>query len=137
MLRRGDPEVYEIPASALTLIDAPLVWPSVTAPASHGKSTHYIAADALKENRVYDRDFVSQFYPKVAPFQSRELGIYWRGPIPLIDGSATEVVVIEDSSGTAPKYTINPSESPGVARAHQPGHQPRSVSVMSRRSPHN
>ena len=65
-------------------------------------STRHIAEDALKQNRVYDRDFVSQFYPKVAPFQSTELGIYWRGPIPLIDGSATEVVVIEDSSSAAP-----------------------------------
>jgi hypothetical protein len=107
VLRRGDPEVYEIPSSALRLIDAPLVWPSVSASASHGTSTPHMDEGTLKQNRVYDRDFVSQFYPKVAPFQSRELGIYWRGPIPLIDGSATEVVVIEDSSGTTPKYTVN------------------------------
>lgn len=107
VLRRGDPEVYEIPSSALTLVDASLVWPSVPAPASHGKSTPHIDSDSLKQSRVYDRDFVSRFYPKVAPFQSKELGIYWRGPIPLVDGSTTEVVIVEDSSGTAPKYTVN------------------------------
>ena len=107
VLRRGDPEVYEIPSSALTLTDAALVWPSVSAQSSHSKSVYQvIEGDALKQNRVYDHDFVSQFYPKVAPFQSKELGIYWRGPIPLIDGSATEVIVVEDGSGKTPKYTV-------------------------------
>ena len=107
VLRRGDPAVYEIPSSALTLIDGPLVWPSVSAVVGEEvQNTHHVDADAVKQNRVYDRDFVSQFYPKVAPFQSKELGIYWRGPIPLIDGSVTEVVIVEDSSGAALKYTV-------------------------------
>lgn len=107
VLRRGDPEVYEIPSSALTLTDASLVWPSASRLAKTSKSVPHIEEDALRQNRVQDRDFVSQFYPKVAPFQSRELGIYWRGPIPLIDGSTTEVVVVEDSSGAVPRYTVN------------------------------
>jgi len=107
VLRRGNPEVYEIPSSALKLIDSSLVWPSAPVSASRSKSTPHIDDGALKQNRVHDRDFVSQFYPKVAPFQSKELGIYWRGPVPLIDGSATEVVIVEDCSGAAPKYTVN------------------------------
>jgi len=114
VLCRGDPEVYEIPSSALTLTDAPLVWPSVPAPPTRSKSTPHSDEDALKRNRVYDSDFVAQFYPKVAPFQSKKLGIYWRGSISLIDGSALEVVVLEDASGIVPKYTLslrNPPES--------------------------
>lgn len=105
-LRRGDPAVYEIPSSALTLIDAPLVWPSVSTLVGAAQSAHHLDEGGLKHNRVYDRDFVSQFYPKVAPFQSKELGIYWRGPVPLIDGSSTEVVIVEDSSGAVPRYTV-------------------------------
>ncbi len=106
VLRRGDPEVYEIPSSALTLTDASLVWPTAVGHSKPRKHAPDREDDALKQNRIQDREFVSQFYPKVTPYQSRELGIYWRGPIPLADGSTTEVVVMEDSSGSAPKYTV-------------------------------
>lgn len=107
LLRRGDTEVYEIPSSGLTLTDDPLIWPPVPDSPSRSRSTPNVDEDALRRNRVYDRDFVSQFYPKVVPFHSKELGIYWRGPIPLIDGSVLEVVVLEDGSGTVPKYTVS------------------------------
>jgi hypothetical protein len=106
VLRRGDPNIYEIPASALTITDAPLVWPSTPNIPGRKHSTVHGDDDALRTNRVYDRDIVSQFYPKVGTFKSKELGIYWRGPIPLIDGSDLEVVVLEDDSGAAPKYSV-------------------------------
>ena len=70
--------------------------------------------EVLRTNRIYDRDIVSQFYPKMATFKSEEIGIYWRGPIPLIDGSNLEMVVIEDGSGTAPKYTVTLRNPPEV-----------------------
>lgn len=113
VLRRGDPETYEIPTSALTLTGAPLIWPSASDVPGHKKSTEHMDEDALRTNRVYDHDIVSKFYPKVATFKSKELGIYWRGPISLIDGSKLEVVVLEDDSGTVPEYTVtlrNPPE---------------------------
>jgi hypothetical protein len=40
---------------------------------------------------------ISQFYPKVRLLQSKELGMYWRGAIPLADGSELEVVVLRDA----------------------------------------
>ena len=97
----------------MTLTDAPLIWPSASDVPGRKKSTEHLDEDALRTNRVYDRDIVSQFYPKVGTFKSEELGIYWRGPIPLIDGSKLEMVVLEDASGTAPEYTVtlrNPPE---------------------------
>lgn len=119
LLRRGDPEVYEIPASALRLIDSPLIWPSATPPPTRlvaPPPSHVETApaddDVLRRNRVCDRDFAAEFYPKLAPFQSKELGVYWRGPIPLIDGSSLEVVVLEDASGSMPTYRINLREFP-------------------------
>jgi len=108
VLRRGDPEVSEIPSSALTLTDAALVWPSVAEAPRHSRNAPpHNEDDAVKQNRVQDHDFISQFYPKMGSFQSKELGIYWRGPVPLIDGSALEVVVLEDTSGRVLKYTVN------------------------------
>lgn len=114
VLRRGDSQLYEIPANALTLIDAPLVWPSVSDIPGLKKRVTGKNEDALRTNRVYDRDIISQFYPKVGPFKSKELGIYWRGSIPLIDGSELEVIVLEDDSGAVPEYNItlrNPPET--------------------------
>lgn len=114
VLRRGDPEVYEIPASALTLTDQPLIWPSLSSARDCEENTVQPDGDALRTNRVYDQDFISQFFPKMKPFQSRELGIYWRGPIQLVDGSRLEVIVVEGATGATPKYTVSlrePSES--------------------------
>lgn len=113
VFRRGDPAIYEIPAGALTLIDAPLVWPVATRPEAAQKvalNDEHI----VKKNRVYDRDILSEFYPKVGAFKSKELGIYWRGPIRLVDGSELEVVVLADISSAAPEYTVtlrNPPEA--------------------------
>lgn len=113
VFRRGDPQIYEIPASALTLTGAPLVWPMAGDPEAVQELTNN-DGDAVKKNRVYDRDIVGQFYPKVGTFKSKELGIYWRGPIGVVDGSELEVVVIEDVSGAVPQYTVtlrNPPEA--------------------------
>ena len=64
-------------------------------------------------NRVYDREVVSQFYPKVKPFTAGELGLYWRGEIGLVDGSEVEAVVLEDSSCEPPVYKITVRNPPG------------------------
>ena len=114
VLRRGDPRVYEVPSSGLTLTDASLVWPTASEVPGHGKSTPDTDEAALRQNRVYDRDIVSQFYPNVRTFKSKELGICWRGPISLIDGSKLEIVVIEDDATTVPQFTVVLRNPPGI-----------------------
>lgn len=106
VLRRGDPEIYEVPASAMTLTDAPLVWPAEPGVPHRTATIKPKDGDVLSTNRVYDREIVTQFYPKVSAFKSKELGIYWRGPIALIDGSELEVVVLEGSNGSLSGYTV-------------------------------
>ena len=44
---------------------------------------------------MFDRDVVTQFYPRLKTFKSKELGVYWRGTIPLIDGAELEVVILQ------------------------------------------
>ena len=114
VLRRGDPKVYEVPSSGLTVTDAPLVWPTASEVPGHGKSTVHIDEVALRQNRVYDRDIVSQFYPNVRTFKSKKLGICWRGSISLIDGSNLEMVVIEDDATTVPQFTAVLRNPPGI-----------------------
>ena len=127
VLRRGDSAVYEIPPDKVTIVEAPLVWPNAGAeeyaPRSqpqrtehrvHGQTFTEVEGDAARMNRVYDRDAVDQFYPKVKPFQAEKLGLYWRGEIPLVDGSGVEAIILEDADAQAPTYKItlrNPPEA--------------------------
>jgi len=87
----------------LTLNDVSLVWPVSIGKPSPSKNA--VNEDILRSNRIYDRDILNQFYPKLVTFQSKELGIYWRGPIELIDGTELEVIVVEDASGSEPRFT--------------------------------
>ncbi len=50
---------------------------------------------------------IREFYPAIKPFTSPKLGVYWRGPVELLDGSHIEIVLLEDTSGPAAKYTMN------------------------------
>lgn len=96
LMRRGDESVYEIPATAVTLVDAPLVWP--TSEPLMPQRTHTPPREPIANaDLVHDQDVISQFYPKVKALQSKDLGIYWRGNITLADGSEQEVVVLRDS----------------------------------------
>ena len=114
VLRRGDPRVYEIPLSARTLTDVPLVWPVASGVPGHRERSVHKDEDAFRQNRVYDRDIVSRLYPNVRAFQSKELGIYWRGPILLIDGSKVEMVVMEDDAATVPQFTVAIRNAPEI-----------------------
>ena len=102
LMRRGDDKVYEIPASAVTLVESPLVWPASETPtrvqkaARSGEPCTSSFDGIAKPDLIQDQDVISQFYPKVKLLQSKELGIYWRGPIALADGSELEVVVLRD-----------------------------------------
>ena len=113
VLRRGDSRVYEVPLRAMTLTDSPLVWPVKYAVLENRKNTSPSGESATLQNRVFDRDAISLFFPDVKTFRSKELGICWRGPISLVDGSKLETVVVEGASGTVPQFTVvlrNPPE---------------------------
>lgn len=96
VMRRGDERVYEIPASAVNLIDSPLVWPTSKPlmPARESTPPRAVVANA---DLVLDQDVISQFFTKVKTLQSKELGVYWRGSITLADKSDQEVVVLRDA----------------------------------------
>ena len=126
IFRRGDDHFYEIAQSDVEIVDSPLVWP--TAVAVEGANALHVPkrAETAYRNvqhsppellppqaeRVYDRDILAEFYRGVRPYTSPKLGFYWRGPIELLDGSKVEVVVVEDSSGRAPMYSLVLRDAP-------------------------
>lgn len=116
VFRRGYERIYELSSRQVEIVDAPLVWPA-TAGLSHGKREgepkHEVRSNP---NRVYDSKIVSEFYRGIRPFSNAKLGMYWRGPLELLDGSAVEVVLLEDSAAAAPTYTVTLREPPAVLR---------------------
>lgn len=96
LMRRNDENVYEIPANAVTLVDAPLVWP-VSEDSVRSKVKTQSTEVVPTTDLVHDQDVISQFFPKVKMLKSAELGIYWRGSLKMADGADLEVVVLRDS----------------------------------------
>lgn len=130
IFRRDDDRFYEIEPRHVDIVDAPLVWP-ITPPteaSGSGGSKHHAdtayrsaselatAAAAPQLERVYDRDILAEFYQHVKPFKSAKLGIYWRGPVELLDGSKIEVVLIEDSSEGAFGYSLMLRDAPKLLK---------------------
>lgn len=113
IFRRGDPREFQIPSKYVEIVDAPLVWPlgaverreEAAAPASVFKPSSHAHAVGQPE-RVLDRDFLAEFYGGLKPYTSAKLGLYWRGPIELVDGSRPEVVVVEDSTSGSASYSV-------------------------------
>lgn len=106
IFRRGDEQFYEIPQQHVKIVDEPLLWPTALSPDS--KRGRNLGADTLGAHaeRVYDRDVLGEYYPGIRPFTSPTLGLFWRGSLELVDGSAVRVIVLEDATSKRPTYSV-------------------------------
>jgi len=126
IFRRGDDRFYEIAPRHVEIVDSPLVWPTAI-PMEHARAVHVLkqadttdrhfshaSSEAVRPQaeRVYDRDILAEFYQGVRPYSSPKLGFYWRGPIELLDGSKVEVLIVEDSPGSALMYSLVLRDTP-------------------------
>jgi hypothetical protein len=116
IFRRGDERIYELRRDQVEIVDAPLIWPE-RAQHSHGnRDSHPKHEPRANPNRAYDNDILSEFYRGVRPFSSAKLGVYWRGPLELLDGSKIEVVLLEDSAAANPTYSVTLREPPAALK---------------------
>jgi hypothetical protein len=117
IFRRGDERIYELRRDQIGIIDAPLVWPAGATWPHDWRENHPRSLDLrVNPNRVYDKDILSEFYRGLRPFCSAKLGMYWRGPLELLDGSKVEVILLEDSAAANPTYTVTLREPPDVLK---------------------
>lgn len=116
IIRRDDDYVYEIPQRLVEIIRTPLLWPPESA--HDTKHDHHATPEKLgaRPDRVYDRDILGEFYQGVRPFTSPQLGFYWRGSVEFLDGSRVQVVLVEDLSSRAPKYSVVLREPPDALK---------------------
>ena len=102
----------------IKLVDTPLIWP---AGAEHGCDKHdgNPKTHRLRVNpgRAFDKDILTEFYRGVRPFSSEKLGMYWRGPLELLDGSSVEVVLIEDSAAANTTYSMTMRSAPAALKS--------------------
>jgi hypothetical protein len=108
IFRRNDQAIYEIPARDVRLVDAPVLQPpqapdtvEVRDPPPHGPSS------APNPERAEDQEFFAEFYPGLKPLFSKDISApYWKGSLPLVDGSRAVVVAVEDPHDKARSYSI-------------------------------
>lgn len=106
IFRRNDDRVYEIPQRDVEIVDAPLVWPASSRLHRGHEPNPVPSKSGAHSTRVLDRDIIGEFFETVRPFSSQKLGLYWRGPIELVDGSKVQVVLVEDASANAASYSV-------------------------------
>jgi len=101
VFQRGDPNSYEIPERAVKLVDAPLIWPV------EAEGREQPGDQSRLQSRALDQEIVKDFFPGIAPFMSKALGVYWKGKLALADGSNVDVVVVQDDPNGDSKYAVS------------------------------
>lgn len=117
LFRRGDKRIYELHGRQVEIVDTPLVWPPDAGQRLHKRGNP--AGDNLGANpdRAYDSEFLNEFFRGVRPFSNAKLGMYWRGPLELLDGSKVEVILLQDSAAARPTYTVTLREPPAALKS--------------------
>ena len=93
----------------MRLIDTPGLRPRAVAERAEPRDPPPQPAQTGNANpqRVKDQEFFAEFYPGLKALLSKDSGApYWKGPLPLVDGSRAEVVAMEDPDDRAPSYSI-------------------------------
>lgn len=119
LFHRGDERVYEVRASNVEVTEAKSVWPRAETHERPPRGEHVVAArPPARSERVHDRDVLSEAYPGIRPYASERLGVYWRGPLDLIDGSYVEIIITEsDSTGNVRYVATLRSPPPTLSEA--------------------
>jgi hypothetical protein len=117
LFRRGDDTIYEIPAKEVRLIDAPVLRPPQDRDTVEVRDLRANAgSNEPNPERVKDQDFFAELYPGLKPFSKDKNTPYWKGPLPLVDGSRATVVAMEDPEDKARSYSIAASSAnPAIA----------------------
>jgi hypothetical protein len=112
IFRKDDAKAYEIPERMIELVDSKLL-------SNPSRATHSMApmpamthSPMSKSELLSDNDFAKDFYPEIRPFKSPKLGLYWRGPIGLVNGESVQVVVVENQSAHQQTYSLALRDTP-------------------------
>ena len=118
IFRRKDDTIYEVHESQVRLVDTRVLWPT-----RGGKlvpqciSSHEPLRQSTPNlQRAKDQEFFSEFYPHLRALSAKGRGtLYWKGALPLVDGSQVDVVAMEDDGDEEPSYLIAAADRSPIA----------------------
>ncbi|MHB1587865.1 MAG: hypothetical protein ACYCRH_08110 [Acidiferrobacteraceae bacterium] len=105
-LRRDERIIYEVPDSAVQILDKPAL---AIVDGSVDFAEQQSSQPELMGNleRVKDQEFFAEFYRDLRAMASKATGAaYWKGPVELADGSRVTVVAAEGDDKERPTYEI-------------------------------
>lgn len=114
VLFRGDNEVYEVDPGDVKITDEAPVWPKDTRGVEDEPETDLAQSKRAAAVRAYDQQVLAVIYPSLKPrLSARSETFYWKGPLPLIDGTEAElrILEVEDDAGLAYYPRLNPASA--------------------------
>ena len=119
IFRRGDETIYEVLANDVRVVDTPVLRPRTIIESAEPRDPPPQPPQTCAANpeRAKDQEFFAEFYPGLKALLSAGTGaLYWKGPLPLVDGSRADVVTMEDPDDKMRSYSIATScKNPVIA----------------------
>ena len=123
VLFRGDDAVHEIAPTDVKVTDDPGIWPrdhraSINARGDHDADAAGSRGEGSVAVRARDQVVLGLLFPSLQPRLSTATGtFFWKGQLPLIDGSAIDLKVAEvEDDGSLVYYAILSPTSEQVAK---------------------
>ena len=119
---RGDDAVHEIAHDDVTVTREPRIWPTDRRPAADARGEDGVEGDRTSGSasaavRARDKIALGVLFPSFEPRLSVPTGtLFWKGRLPLVDGSEIDVRVAEiDANGDLLYHPVVSPVSEGVA----------------------
>ena len=114
VLFRGDNEVYEVDPRNVQITDEVAIWPKHATGAEDKPETDLERTEAAVAVRAHDQQVLEVMYPSLKPrLSARSETFYWKGPLPLIDGTEAElrILEVEEDEGLAYYPRVSPASA--------------------------
>ncbi len=123
VLFRGDNEVYEVDPGDVRITDEATIWPKDAAGAGDGLETEPEQMERTVAVRAQDQQVLEVMYPSLRPrLSARSKTFFWKGPLPLIDGTEAElrILEVEDDEGLAYHLRVSPASAEAAELCETP-----------------
>ena len=132
VLFRGDDALHEIDRTDVKVTDRPRIWPTANRTSDNARGENGVEGDGPPGSvavRARDQIVLGVLFPSLEPRVSTPTGtFFWKGQLPLIDGSAVDIRVaeVQDNGGvlyypvfsSASEQVVELSGTPFPSAAH-------------------
>ena len=105
VLFRGDNGVHEVDPGDVRITDEAAIWPKDEAGAGNGLETNPARMERAVAVRAHDQKVLEIMYPSLRPrLSARSKTFFWKGPLPLVDGTEADLRILEVEDDEGPAY---------------------------------